>query len=52
MHLTDNEAAKRVADHENEFERRAKNNRILNVVTLATIVCVATLYFVFPHGGF
>ncbi|ENZ79590.1 MULTISPECIES: hypothetical protein [Ralstonia] len=51
MQLTDNQAAERQADRENEFSRRAKNNRILNAVTLGAIVCMAVLYLI-PHGGF
>lgn len=46
MHLTDNQAAERAADRENEFTRRSRNNRILNAVVVGVIVVTAASYFI------
>ena len=48
MHLTDNEAAIRAAERENEYSRRARNNRRLNAVVLLLMAASAAVYFI-PH---
>lgn len=50
MHLTDNEAAIRAADRENQYSRRKHNNRILNAV-VAGLMVVAAIYYLVPHWG-
>lgn len=48
MHLTDNEAAERAADRENEYARRNRNNQRLNAVVLG-VMAIAVVYYLFPH---
>jgi len=50
MHITDQQAAERAADHENEYSRRRRNNRILNAVAISTVLCFVALYAI-QHGG-
>ena len=50
MHLTDNQAAVRAAERENEYARRARNNRRLNAAVLLLMAVAASVYFM-PHGS-
>lgn len=51
MHLTDTEAAQRAADRENEYERRARNNRRLNAAVLLLIAAATAAYFIPSQWG-
>ena len=52
MHLTDDQAAQRVADRENrqaELARRKRNNMLMNIAALGVMVYVAVVELI-RHG--